>query len=154
MSLYFVAKLLHIVGASVVFGTGVGIAFFMAAAVRTRDAAFIARVSGLVIAADFAFTLSAVTLQPVTGIWIAIEQDMPLLQGWIVRSMALFVLAGLFWVPMIFVQKQMHDLATEAARSGGALPRRFALLYRIWLGLAAPVLAILLGIFWLMIAKP
>ena len=154
MDVYFVAKFLHILGAGILFGTGVGIAFFMAMAVRTKDAAFISRTAALVITADFVFTLSAITLQPITGIWLAVEQNMPVLQGWIVKSMGLYVLAGLFWIPMIFVQKKLHDMAVESAGSGAALPARFGRLYAVWLSLGGTVLTVLLGIFWLMITKP
>ncbi len=67
MTLYFLIKYLHVVGAIVILGTGAGIAFFMLMAHRSRDAAFIARTAETVVIADMQFTLTAVLLQPVSG---------------------------------------------------------------------------------------
>ena len=59
MTLYFLVKYLHVLGAIVILGTGSGIAFFMVMAHRSGDAAFIARTSAVVVIADALFTLSA-----------------------------------------------------------------------------------------------
>jgi Predicted integral membrane protein (DUF2269) len=67
MTLYFIFKYLHVLGAIVILGTGTGIAFFMLMAHRSRDVAFIARTGATVVFADMVFTLSAVVLQPLSG---------------------------------------------------------------------------------------
>jgi uncharacterized membrane protein len=68
---FFLLKFLHILGAAVLLGTGAGIAFFMLMAHRTGRAETVAAVARIVVMADFAFTATAVALQPVTGIALA-----------------------------------------------------------------------------------
>ena len=113
--LYLAIKYLHVLGAIVILGTGTGIAFFMLMAHRSRDAAFIAKTATVVVTADFLFTLSSVLLQPVTGGLLMWLSAMPITEGWLMASLALYALAGLFWVPVIFMQVEMRDLARAAA---------------------------------------
>ena len=81
-------RLVHVIGAAVLLGTGAGIAFFMVMAHRTGDPRAIAHVAGTVVVADALFTATAVILQPITGIWLAHEVGWPLSEGWIVLSLA------------------------------------------------------------------
>src|ERR1700753_3461636 len=104
MTIYFLVKYLHVLGAIVVLGTGAGIAFFMLMAHRSRDAAFIARTAETVVIADMLFTLSAVLLQPVTGGVLMALTSSSFSEGWLTASLVLYVIAGLFWVPVIFMQ--------------------------------------------------
>ena len=111
MMLYFLVKYLHVLGAIVILGTGAGIAFFMLMAHRSRDAAFIARTAETVVIADMLFTLTAVLLQPVTGgvlMWLSSTMWS---ERWLMASLGLYAVAGLFWVPVIFMQIEMRDLA-------------------------------------------
>lgn len=94
--LYFVLKYLHIIGASVLLGTGAGIAFFMLLAHRTGKPATIAAVGRIVVAADFVFTATAVVAQPITGIWLAWIIGYSLWENWIVLSILLYVVTGAF----------------------------------------------------------
>jgi uncharacterized membrane protein len=151
---YFILKYLHILGAIVILGTGAGIAFFMLMAHRSRDAAFIARTAGVVVIADFVFTASAVTLQPVTGILLALETATPLSEPWLAASIALYVVAGLFWLPVVWMQMRMRDLAAEAAATGAALPQTYHRLFRWWFAFGIPGFGAVALILWLMIAKP
>ena len=67
-------KYLHIVGATIILGTGTGIAFFMLMAHLSRDANFVARTAAVVVLADTLFTATAVLAQPVTG-YLLIRQS-------------------------------------------------------------------------------
>ncbi len=124
MDLYHFLKWLHVIGATVLLGTGAGIAFFMMMAHRTRDAKTIADVASIVVVADYAFTLSAVIAQPITGLGLAHAVGYPLTSGWIALSVALYFFTGAFWVPVVFMQRRMRDLARIAARDGAPLPGR------------------------------
>lgn len=115
-------RLAHVIGAAVLFGTGAGIAFFMVMAHRTGDARAIAHVAGTVVIADTLFTATAVVLQPITGLWLAHLVGWPLGEGWIVLSIALYVLTGVFWLPVVWIQIRMRDLARDAAKTGRPLP--------------------------------
>jgi len=154
MTLYFVIKYLHVLGAIVILGTGTGIAFFMLMAHRTNHAAFIARTASVVVIADAIFTLSAVILQPVTGGLLMMLSATPVTERWLLASLVLYVFAGLFWVPVVFMQIEMRDLARKAAEQRSALPERYFVLFQRWFAFGFPGFGATMLILWLMIAKP
>ena len=154
MSLYFFLKWLHVIGATVLLGTGAGIAFFMLRAHQTRDARTIADVAAIVVLADYLFTLTAAILQPLTGVALAYAAGYSLTAIWIVASMALYLFTGAFWIPVVFMQKRMRDLARTAARDETPLPEEYFRLYRRWVAFGFPAFFAVLTIFWLMIARP
>jgi uncharacterized membrane protein len=145
---------LHVIGATVLLGTGAGIAFFMVMAHRTQDPHAIAHVAGTVVIADLLFTATAVLAQPVTGILLALDRGYPIFEGWIAVSLALYVVTGLFWIPVVFIQVRLRDLARTAARSSSPLSPEYHRLYRIWLACGFPAFAAVLAIVWLMLEKP
>ncbi|MCA1443690.1 DUF2269 domain-containing protein [Ensifer sp. IC4062] len=147
-------RLLHVLGAAVLFGTGAGIAFFMVMAERTRDPRLIAHIAGTVVLADTVFTATAVVLQPLTGYGLAHAIGWPLTEGWIVLSLALYVLTGLFWLPVVWIQIKLRDLAKQAVAAEAPLPPAFDRLYRIWFACGFPAFAAVIAIFWLMLTKP
>lgn len=144
----------HIIGAAVLFGTGAGIAFFMVMAHRTRDPKLIAHTASTVVIADWIFTASAVVVQPITGVLLAWKIGWPLTQGWILASLGLYVFTGVFWLPVVWIQHRMRDLALNAASAGEQLPEAYFKLYRTWFACGFPAFFAVLGIIWLMIARP
>ena len=154
MLTYLALKFLHIIGAAVVLGTGAGIAFFMLLAHRTGDAATVASVARIVVIADFLFTATAVVVQPITGTLLAWVVGYSLLEGWILLSIALYLLAGAFWLPVVWMQMRMRDLAAEAVREAKPLPAQYHRLFRLWFAFGFPAFGAVAAIFWLMIAKP
>ena len=145
---------LHVLGACVLLGTGAGIAFFMTMAVRTGKPALIAHVASTVVIADTLFTATAVIVQPVTGYLLARQTGRPLAEGWIALSLALYVVTGLFWLPVVRIQIRLRDLARQAEAERTALPEAFHRLYRIWFACGFPAFAAVLAIVWLMLARP
>jgi uncharacterized membrane protein len=154
MTVYFLVKYLHVIGAIVILGTGAGIAFFMLMAHRSGDAAFIARTAATVVIADMLFTLAAVILQPVTGGLLMMLSSTSFAERWLATSLVLYALAGLFWIPVIFTQIEMRDLASAAAARGQPLPPRYFSLFRRWVWFGIPGFGSVMIILWLMIAKP
>jgi uncharacterized membrane protein len=154
MMLYFLVKYLHVLGAIVILGTGTGIAFFMLMAHRSGDVAFIARTATTVVIADMLFTLTAVLLQPVTGGLLMMLSATSFSEGWLLASLALYAVAGLFWVPVTFMQREMRDLAAAAAEKHQPLPPRYFALFRRWFLFGIPGFGSVMIILWLMIAKP
>jgi uncharacterized membrane protein len=146
--------LAHVVGATVLFGTGAGIAFFMVMAHRTRDPHLIAHVAGTVVIADTIFTATAAILQPVTGLFLARLVGWPLSEGWIALSLLLYVFVGLFWLPVVWIQIRLRDLARSAAMAQGLLPAAYVRLYRLWFAFGFPAFFSVIGILWLMLTKP
>lgn len=154
MALVDLVRWLHVVGATVLLGTGAGIAFFMLMAHRTGDARLIAHVAGTVVVADFLFTASAVVLQPLTGFWLVHLIGWPLTEGWITVSLMLYVVTGLFWLPVVWIQMRLRTLASEAAAQSTALAPEYHRLFRIWLACGFPAFLSVLTILWLMLARP
>jgi uncharacterized membrane protein len=154
MTTYFLVKFLHVLGATVILGTGTGIAFFMLMAHRSRDPVFIARTAATVVIADMLFTLTAVLLQPVTGGVLMVLSATSVAERWLVTSLGLYAVAGLFWIPVIFMQIEMRDLARTAEARRQPLPPRYFALFRRWFAFGIPGFGSVMIILWLMIAKP
>jgi len=154
MTLYFLIKYLHLLGAIAILGTGTGIAFFMLMAHWSRDPAFIARTAATVVIADMLFTLSAVILQPVTGGVLIALSGTAVAERWLATSLGLYLVAGLFWIPVIFMQIEMRDLTRMAAARQEPLPPRYFALFRRWFVFGIPGFGSVMMILWLMIAKP
>lgn len=154
MTAYVALKFLHIIGAAVLLGTGAGIAFFMLMAHRTGEAATIAATARIVVIADYVFTATAVVAQPITGVLLAREAGYALTEGWIMLSMGLYLVTGAFWLPVVWMQSRMRDLALASAAAGEPLPERYQQLFRLWLAFGFPAFAAVLAIFWLMISRP
>ncbi len=152
--LYFLLKFLHIIGAAVLLGTGAGIAFFFLLAHRQGRPEVVAGVARIVVIADFVFTATAVVIQPVTGVWLALHAGYALGEGWIVLSIVLYLVTGVFWLPVVWMQLRMRDLATSAVAAGRPLPEDYHRLFRWWFAFGFPAFAAVLGIFWLMIWRP
>ncbi len=152
--LYFAVKYLHVIGAAVLLGTGAGIAFFMLIAHLRGDTRVIAGVAGIVVLADFIFTATAVVVQPVTGVWLAWNTGYSLWEGWIALSIALYVVTGAFWLPVVWMQMRMRDLAVDAVARGTPLPPLYHRLFWTWFAFGFPAFTSVAAIFWLMIARP
>jgi uncharacterized membrane protein len=154
VTVYLAVKYLHVLGAIVILGTGSGIAFFMLMAHRTADVAFIARTAAVVVIADMIFTLSAVILQPLSGALLMMLSATSLAERWLMISLALYALAGAFWIPVVLMQIEMRNLARRAAEKCEPLPARYFSLFRRWFAFGIPGFGSVMVILWLMIAKP
>jgi uncharacterized membrane protein len=152
--IYFLLKYVHVIGAAVLLGTGAGIAFFMLMAHFTAKAETIAATARIVVIADFVFTATAVVAQPITGLLLTWYLGYALTDAWLLWSIILYVVTGAFWLPVVWMQMQMRDLAHKAASEGAALPRRYHVLFWWWFAFGFPAFAAVLAIFWLMIARP
>lgn len=147
-------KLLHIVSAMILFGTGLGTAVQMWLTHRSGDPRALAVVARNVVRADFFFTAPAVVVQPVTGAALIALTGVDPLASWLVAAYALYALAGLCWLPVVWLQIQVRRLAHDAVMSGQRLPPLYNRYIRLWFALGWPAFAAVLAILWLMIAKP
>jgi uncharacterized membrane protein len=152
--LYFILKFIHVIGASVLLGTGAGIAFFMLVAHLKKDVSVIAATARSVVLADFIFTATAVILQPITGVLLVWEVGYSLTEGWILLSILLYLVTGAFWLPVVWIQMRLRDLAEQAAAQDTPLPKAYYRLFWTWFVFGFPAFAAVLGIFWLMITRP
>jgi uncharacterized membrane protein len=147
-------KWVHVLSATVLFGTGVGTAFQMWMAHRSRNVAAVATVARHVVVADWLFTLPAAVLQPLSGLMLAHAIGFSPHEPWLNVSYALYAIAAACWIPVVAIQIRVRDLATVAALSGTPLPHRYHALMAWWFWLGWPAFLSLLAIFALMIAKP
>lgn len=153
-NLHLLLKLLHIIGATVLFGTGAGIAFFMLMAHRTGDKHVIAATASIVVIADFLFTATAAVIQPVTGAALMVVLGYSLADPWILAAIGLYLFVGVFWLPVVFIQMKMRNLACEAVADNRELPPLYHRLFRIWFAFGFPAFAAMVGLFAVMIWKP
>jgi uncharacterized membrane protein len=134
---YFILRYLHVIGAAVLLGTGAGIAFFMLLGHFTGKPAIVAAIARMVVIADFLFTATAVVAQPITGIALTWYMGWSLWEGWIALSIVLYFVTGAFWLPVVWMQMRMRDLAAEAAAGNQPLPPRLSsallVVVRLWL---------------------
>lgn len=154
MDPYLIAKWLHILSSTVLFGTGMGTAFQMVWAMRTQHPATIRDVASGVVVADWIFTTPAGLVQPATGLWLIWLAGYSLTEPWLVLTYALYLLAFCCWAPVVFLQIRIRDDATRAAEDGTPLSSETLRRYRIWFALGWPAFLALIAVFWLMIAKP
>ena len=151
---YLVVKWLHILSATLIFGTGLGSAFYLFFANRSGDVRAIAVVARYVVIADWVFTTPAVIVQPLTGVYLMLRAGFAFSLPWIVWTWVLYALAAACWLPVVWLQIRMRDMAQLAQATGGALPPRYWRYARIWVWLGIPAFASMVAVFYLMVAKP
>lgn len=151
---YLLAKWLHILSSTVLFGTGVGTAFQMVWAMRTGRLETIHSVASGVVVADWLFTLPAGIVQPLTGLWLVYLAGYGAGEPWLVVTYGLYLVALAAWVPVVRLQIRIRDMAGEALLRGEPLPEAARRAFRVWFVLGWPAFIALVGVFWLMVAKP
>ena len=151
---YLVVKWLHILSSTLLFGTGLGSAFYMFFTSLTRDARVVATVVRYVVIADYAFTTPTIIIQPLTGLYLIHLAGFPLSSTWIAVSIALYFLAGAAWLPVVWMQIKMRDMAAAAAANGAELPQRYWTFLKWWVALGIVAFGALVAVFYLMVAKP
>ena len=154
MNTYLVVKWIHVVSSTILFGTGIGSAFYMLMASRHREPRIAYFVARYVVIADWAFTTTAVIVQPLTGAYLVHLAGYTWTSTWIFWSIALYFIAGACWLPVVWMQVRMREMARAAAASGEELPARYIRFHRIWVALGIPAFTALLIVFYLMVAKP
>ena len=147
-------KAIHILSAAVLFGTGLGIAFFMWRADRSGDVTVIAATTRQVVLADWLFTAPAVIVQPATGLLLVIEAGYALDERWLLLSIGLYVLAGACWLPVVWLQVRMKTLAEAAHDRNTPLPAAYHRAMRAWFTLGWPAFGAVIAIFFLMVFRP
>ena len=151
---YVVVKWLHILSSTLLFGTGLGSAYYLFFTSLTRQPAATAIVVRQVVWADWLFTSTSLVFQPLSGLYLAHLAGLPLTTPWIAGSFALYALAVLCWLPVVVLQMRMRRLAETAAARSRPLPPEYFGLLKVWTALGVPALLALVAVFYLMVAKP
>jgi len=151
---YLAVKWLHVLSSTVLFGTGVGSAFYLLLGSLGRDPRVVASVARYVVIADWLFTATTVVAQPATGWWLVHIAGYPWDAFWLAWSVGLYVLAVACWLPVLWLQMRLRDLARQAALQGGPLPARYWRYFYAWVALGIPAFFAFVAVFYLMVAKP
>lgn len=151
---YLAVKWLHIISSTLLFGTGIGSAFYLLFASLSRDVQAIAVVTRLVVRADWLFTAPAVVVQPLTGFYMLHLSAMPFHSKWIAGSLVLYAIAVGCWLPVVWIQIRMRDHAQAAVNRATALPAVYWRYLIAWVLLGIPALIAFLLVFYLMVFKP
>lgn len=147
-------KVVHILSATILFGTGLGTAFHMFATHLSGNPEAIAVAARNTVRADWLFTTPAVIVQPVSGLALAHLAGYPLDSGWLVLTYGLYLLAGACWIPVVLIQMRAARLAAAAVAAGTPLPARYFRLMRVWFLLGWPAFLALILVFGLMVFRP
>jgi uncharacterized membrane protein len=151
---YIVVKTIHIISATILFGTGLGIAHFHLRSSLAKDPAARLFGAGLTVSADFFFTVPAVIVQPLSGAWLIWKGGFDWWDYWLVLTYGLYILAGLCWVPVVFIQIRMKQMLEIHAREGAFDRAAYDRLFSWWFGLGWPAFGGLVAVFFLMVSKP
>lgn len=147
INIYLIIKTIHIISSTLLFGTGLGTAFFMLQAYRSGNAEALRVTSRHVVIADYMFTLPAVIVQLATGLWLTNFLGIAWNSAWFVAVMSLFVAVGLCWIPVVFIQIRIRQIAEGDAHE------RIDALMKLWTALGIPAFLMTLILFALMVLK-
>lgn len=150
---YTTIKTLHILSMVLLFGTGLGSAFYKWMADRSGHVAHIAITNRHVVLADWLFTTPTVVFQPLSGLWMAHLLGLPVTTPWIALSLGLYGLAGACWLAVVWLQLRMRTLSADAAARSAALPPAYWRMTRCWFWLGVPAFCSMVLIVVLMVFK-
>ncbi|MDB5899144.1 MAG: putative rane protein [Ramlibacter sp.] len=150
---YLVLKWVHILSSTILFGAGVGSAFHLFVATLRRDTDGVATATRNVVLADWLLTTPAAILQPATGLALVHRMGVPYSTPWVAWSLGLYAVAIACWLPVVWMQIRMRDIAVAAADRGAPVPAAYDRLFHRWTVLGLAAFAAFLFIFWLMVTK-
>ncbi len=149
--IFLTLKLIHILSAIILFGLGCGTVFFKLMADRSGDHAAIAITSKHVVLADWWFTTPTVIIQPITGLLMAEQLSISVTDGWMIQTLVLYALTGLCWLPVIYLQIRMRDIAVQSLQQQKPLPGLYHHYAKIWMWLGVPAFFAMIAITSLMV---
>lgn len=151
---YLLIKAIHILSSTLLFGTGLGSAFYKWMADRSGDLHTISKTNRSVVIADWVFTTPTVIIQPITGLWLLNIMGIPMSEPWLIVALVLYGIAGGCWLPVVWLQIRMRDIATEALIQKKPLNDQYHRYAQIWFWLGIPAFTAVVIIYFLMVFKP
>lgn len=151
---YLALKSIHILSAILLFGTGLGSAFYKYFTDRRGVVAAMAETNRLVVHADWWFTTPTILIQPVTGYAMMHSVQWSWDTSWLLASVAFYLLAGACWLPVVWLQIRMRDLSREAVQQGRPVPDLYWRMAQAWFLLGIPAFAAMVATVLLMVFKP
>lgn len=154
MDLYSSIKTLHILSSTILFGTGLGIAFFMFQSWFTDNVQEKLYAARSTVLADYLFTFPAVVVQPLSGIALIHLAGFDWSAYWLMATYVLYAIAGLCWLPVVWIQIRLKNMCIAASENGTELPESYNTLFKIWFMFGWPAFLGLVAVFYLMVTKP
>lgn len=152
--MYFYIKIVHVMSSAILFGTGLGTAFYMFLVNQQKNVALIARATKQVVFVDYVFTGASGVIQFITGMALLGLKNISFSSLWIIVAMTGYLIAAACWFPVVYLQIRCRDLAIDAMKNNMALPQQYYRYYRIWWILGIPAFLALLVVFYFMVNKP
>jgi uncharacterized membrane protein len=121
---------------------------------QQKNVALIAKATATVVIADWLFTATSGVIQALTGFILIYLKGYSLLSLWVIGSIVGYIVAGLCWLPVVWLQMRCRDLAFEALDNHRALSSEYQRYFRTWWLLGIPAFIALVGVFYLMANKP
>ena len=151
--IYLSLKTIHLMSMVVLFGTGLGSAWYKWMSDRSGNVVHIAATNRQVVLADWLFTTPTILIQPLTGVGMLLLLDIPYTTPWVMASLLLYILAGACWIPVVWLQIRMQKLSEQANLTGCALPEQYWRYARYWFWLGVPAFISMVLIVLLMVYK-
>ncbi|WP_085905172.1 DUF2269 family protein [Kiloniella majae] len=151
---YTLLKWIHILSSTILFGTGIGSAFYMFMANRNRNLPEMYFAVRHVVIADWLFTTPAVIVQFLSGVGLLYVAGYDMDDAWVSWGIVLYFSAGVCWLPVVWLQIRMRDLIKTSLDNNSDVPPVYWVLDRWWILLGSLAFPIIVIVFYLMVFKP
>lgn len=151
--LILVLKTIHVLGAVLFLGTGLGSAYYKLRAGASKDPRIAAWCDAEVVRADWIFTVPAGLIMPVTGLWLVVLYRLPLQTPWVYQGLLGYAIAGITWLPAAYLQIRMRALSKRAVAEERPLPAEWYRMQRTWALLGLPSFSATMAVLWMMVSK-
>ncbi len=145
---YSFLKLIHILSATLMIGTGFGSAFYLFFTYRSGDIRTLRQVLKLVILADTFFTAPSVIIQLLTGLLLSYSLSLTYTRWfWIVLSSSIIIFV--LWIRAAYLQIRLSKKLDQCDE----LTPEFHRDMRWWVILGVPSFALSIFIYYMMVYK-
>ncbi len=153
MTSYYVMKYLHILSAVIMVGTGFGSALYVFFANRSGSLTVQHFANSMVVRLDWYLTTPTVIIQPLTGWWLIQHVGWQWNSAWLMSAYILYLLIGLAWLPVVWLQVKMYRCTAQALRLNTALDERYIIYQRYWERLGYVGFSGAIVVFYIMVSK-
>ena len=151
---YLILKYIHIISSTILFGTGIGSAFYMFTASRRKNIENIYFAVKYVVIADWLFTTPAVIIQLISGTILVKIAGYEFTDLWIIWVYILYFFVLICWLPVVWMQIKMRDMAQHALKTNTKLPNKYWQMDKWWITLGSLAFPAVMVIFYFMVFKP
>ena len=148
--MYLTVKLIHIISATLLFGTGLGSAFYMFMAYRSGNMQVMAETNRIVVIADFIFTTPTVIVQLVTGLYLLNYLGLEWTSPWSLSVLSLYAFVGVCWLPVVWLQIWLRNRAQQLDYPDAQYRYRM----KIWTILGVMAFPVVIVLYAFMVYKP